>query len=91
MVKRQSYRLSRLAYFTRTLYRYAPHLEGLQFSDLVAECKEILACMVKMLKSKAVKAVDNSESESEVDDNPEPEPEDYEPELRPEVIAEWVS
>ena len=53
---------------------YAPYLEGPQFSDLVAECKGILAGIVKMLESMAVKVVDNPESEPEVDDNSEPEP-----------------
>ena len=48
--------------------------------------------MVKMLESRAVKAIDNSELEPEVDDNPEPEPKVYDkPELGPEVIAESVS
>ena len=71
--------------------RYAPHLEGPQFSDLIAECK-ILAGMVKMLESKAIKAVDNPESEPEIDDNLEPKPEvDDKPEPRPEVFAESVS
>ena len=54
--------------------RYAPHLEGPQFSDLIAECKEILAGMVKMLENRTVKVVDNPESELKVDDNTEPEP-----------------
>ena len=92
LVVGQSYRLSRLAYLKELHTRYAPHLEGLQFSDLVAECKKILTCMVEMLKRKAVKAVDNSESEPEVDDNPEPKPEVYDnPESGPKVIAELVS
>ena len=50
--------------------------------------------MVKMLESRAVKAVDNSESESEVDDNSESEPEVYdkpEPGAGAEVIFESVS
>ena len=64
--------------------RNPPHLERPQFSNLVAECKEILASMVKMLESRAIKAVDNTESEPEVDDNPEPEVYD---ELGSEVIA----
>ena len=47
--------------------------------------------MVKMLKSRAIKAVDNKESEPEIDDNPEPKPEVYDkPEPGPEVIAESV-
>ena len=72
--------------------RYAPHLEGPQFSDLVIECKEILADMVKMLESRSIKAVDNTESEPEVNDNPEPEPEVYDKlESGPDVIAELVS
>jgi len=69
---------------------YTPHLEGPQFSDLVTECKEILAGMVKMLESRAVKVVDNTESEPEVDDNPEPELEVYD-KPGPEVIAELMS
>ena len=54
--------------------RCAPHLEGPQFSDLVAECKEILAGMVKMLESKAVDAIEDPKLEPKVDDKPEPEP-----------------
>jgi len=72
--------------------QYARHLDGPQFSDLVAECKEILVGMVKMLESMAEKAVDNLKSEPEVDDNPKPEPEVYDKsEPGPEVIAEPVS
>jgi len=84
--------LSRLAYLKELHTRYAPHLERLQFSDLVTEYKEILAGMVKMLESRAVKVIDNTESEPEVDDNPEPEPEVYDKSKpRPEVNAELVS
>jgi len=43
--------------------RYAPHLEGPQFSDMFAECKEILTGMVKMLESKAVEVIEDPESE----------------------------
>ena len=43
--------------FFRT--RYAPHLEGSQFIDLIAECKEILAGMVKMLEHKAIEVVED--------------------------------
>ena len=47
--------------------------------------------MIKMLESRAIKAVDNPEPEPEVDDNPKPEPEvDDKPEPKPEV-AESVS
>ena len=60
---------------------YASHLEGPQFSDLVAECEEILAGMVKMLESRAIKAVDNPELESKVYDKPE---------SKQKVIAELV-
>ena len=41
--------------------RYAPHLEGPQFNDLIVERKEILTGMVKMLESKAVDIVEYSE------------------------------
>ena len=48
--------------------------------------------MVKILESRAVKAVDNTESEAEVDDNLKPEPEvEDKPEPGPEVVAESVS
>ena len=57
--------------------RYAPHLERPQFSDLIAECKEILAGVGKILESMAVK---NLGPESEVID-----------ERGPEVVAESVS
>ena len=60
--------------FLRT--RYAPHLERSQFSDLVAECKEILVGVGKTLESMTVEG-----PESEVD----------EPESGPEVVAELVS
>ena len=47
---------------------------------------------MKMLESRAVKAVDNPESESEVDGNPESEPEVYDKsEPGPKVIAKLVS
>ena len=47
--------------------------------------------MVKMLESRAVKAVDNTESEPEVDDNPELESKVYDkPESKQKVIAELV-
>ena len=46
--------------------RYAQYLESPQFSDLIAECKEILVSMMKILESKAVEVIENSESESEV-------------------------
>ena len=63
-----------MAYLTKTSHtRYALHLEGPQFSDLVAEYKEILIGIVKMLESRAIKAVDNPKSEPEVDDNLESE------------------
>ena len=52
--------------------RYAPQLEGSQFSDLIAECKEILAGMTKVLESKMVVVIEDPESESEID-KPEPE------------------
>ena len=72
--------------------RYAPHLEGPQFSDLIAECKEILAGMVKMQENMAVKAADDSKSKQEFDDNLEAESEVYdESGPGPEVIAELVS
>ena len=51
--------------------RYAPHLEGPQFSDQVAECKEILADMVKILESKAVEVVEDPELEPEFDEKSE--------------------
>ena len=43
------------------LTQYAPHLESSQFSDLVAECKEILAGMVIMLENKAIEVVEDPE------------------------------
>ena len=55
--------------FFRT--RYAPHLEGSQFSDLidlVAECEEILVGMVKMLERKTAEVVEDLEPG--VDDKP---------------------
>ena len=76
----QSYWLSRLTYLTRASSCSAPHLEGPQFSDLIAECNQILAGMVKMLESKTVKIVEDLEPESEVDDKP-----------GAEVVAELVS
>jgi len=68
--------------------RYAPHLKGPQFNDLIAEYKELFTDMVKMLESKAVEVVEDPESEPEVDDEPE---DDDKPELKPEVVAELVS
>jgi len=53
--------------------RYAPHLEGPQFSDMIVECKKILTGMVKILESKAVKIVEDPEPEPEVDDKSGPE------------------
>ena len=53
--------------------RYASHLKSPQFSDLVAECKEIFAGIMKILESNAV-IVEDSESKSKVDDKPEPGP-----------------
>ena len=93
VVGRQSYRLSRLVYLTRTSsYSICSTPRGPQFSNLVAECKETVADMVKMLESRAVKVVDNPELEKEVDQNLEPDPEVYDkPELGLEVIAESVS
>ena len=93
LVGRQSYRLLGLAYLTIiSSYSVCSTFEGPQFNDLVVECKEILAGMVKMLKSRAVNTVDNTKLEPEVDDNPEPEPEVYDkPEPGSEVIAELVS
>jgi len=61
--------------------RYASHLEGPQFSDLIAECKEILADMVK-IESKVIEVVEDLEPELEVDDKPE---------SGPEVVAELVT
>jgi len=81
VVQRQSYQLSRLVGLTRvSSYWYAPHLEGPQFSDLVAKCKEILAGMMKMLEHKAVEVVEDLEPEPTVDDK-----------SGPEVVAELVS
>ena len=93
MVGRQSYRLSRLVYPTRaSSCSVCSTPEGAQFSDLVAECKEILAGMIKMLESRAIKAIDNPESEPEIDDNSESKSKVYDKsEPRPEVIAESVS
>ena len=51
---------------------YAPHLESSQFSDLIVECKEILAGMMKILESKAVVVVEDPEPEPEMDDKQEP-------------------
>ena len=36
-----------------------PHLERLQFSDLVAECKEFLASVGKILKNMVAKGADS--------------------------------
>ena len=66
------------------LARYAPHLEGSQFSNLIAECKEILIGMMKMLESKAIEVVEDSEPELEVNDKAEPG-------LGLEVVAKLVS
>ena len=52
--------------------QYDPHLESSQFNDLIVKCKEILADMVKILESKTVKIVEDSESEPGVDDKPDP-------------------
>ena len=60
---------------------YAPHLESLQFNDMIAECKKILVGMVKILKNKVVEVVED----------PKPEPEVDKPELGPEIVAELVS
>jgi len=54
--------------------------QGPQFNDLVAECKKILTGIVKMLESKAVEVVEDSEPEPEINDRP-----------GPEVAAELVS
>jgi len=46
--------------------RYAPHLDRPQFSDLidlVEECKEILAGMIKMVERKAAEVVEYLEPE----------------------------
>ena len=61
--------------------RYAPHLESPQFSDLIVECKKILADIVKILKSKALNVVEDLETELKIDDKAEP---------GPEVVAELV-
>jgi len=39
--------------------------------DLIAECKEILTSMMKMIESKAVEVVEDPEAKIEVDDKPE--------------------
>jgi len=41
-----------------------------EFSDLVAECKELLAGVGKILESKAVKIIEDPKSEPEFDDEP---------------------
>jgi len=48
--------------------RYAPYLERSQFSNLIAECKKLLAGMGKILEIKAVEVVEDAESELKVDD-----------------------
>jgi len=53
--------------------RYAPHLERPQFNDLVAEYKEILAGMEKILERMTI-------------EDSKPEPEIDEPESGPEVV-----
>ena len=50
--------------------QYAPYLDGSQFSNMVAECKEILTNMVKMLKSKAVKVIENPKSVPKINGKP---------------------
>jgi len=81
VMKRQSYRLSNLAYLTRAFsYRYAPHLKRPQFNDLIVECNKILTDMVKMLERKVVEIVENLEPEPELDNKP-----------GPEVVAELMS
>jgi len=67
VVERQSYRLSRLIYLTRvSSCSIGCHLKGTQFSDLIAECKEILTGIMEMLESKAVKIVEDPELEPQV-------------------------
>ena len=65
MVGRQSYQLSRLTCLIRafscSVYSTP---QRLQFNDLIAECKEILTDMVKMLESKVVEIVEDSELEA---------------------------
>ena len=61
--------------------QYDPHLEMLQFSDLVNECKEIIVGMVKILESKVVEVVEDSKLEPKVD----------KPKPGSEVVAELVS
>ena len=74
MMKRQSYRLSRLAYLTKLLRTwYGPHLKRPQFNDLTAECKKILTSIVKMLERKAIEIAENPEPEPKVDNKPGPE------------------
>ena len=64
--------------------RYAPYLERPKFSDLVAECKELLAGVGKILESKLVEVIE--EPELEVDDESEPRPGPG-----PKIIVELVS
>ena len=52
--------------------QFVPHFESPQFNNMVAECKEIFAGIVKNLESKAIEFVEDSEPEPEVD-KPKPE------------------
>jgi len=73
-VRRQSYNYRDWLVLQNLHTRYAPHLENPQFSDLVAECKKIVADM-KILENKIVEIVEGTESEPEVDDMTESGPE----------------
>ena len=80
MMERQSYRLSRLICLTKSSsYSVCSTLREAKFSYLVAECKEILIGMEKVLESMTI---EDSEPELEVIDKPE---------SRSEVVAELVS
>jgi len=75
---------------------HEPELEKPKLSDLVAECKEILANMGKLLASYASKINSNPEPraliEPDIIDKPESEAvNEPEPEPEPEVVPELVS